>query len=92
MEVNVPGVGGSDRMYTVTRLHPASAYTLTIAAINTNGQRGPNVSINVTTDTPESKSLTCAATNHIYGYQKLLQSTLSMLFRCCYSVTTDWSA
>ena len=54
-EVNVLGVGDSDRMYTVTRLHPASSYTLTIAAVNTNDQRGPNISINASTAPPESK-------------------------------------
>ena len=54
-EVNVPGVSDSDRMYTVARLHPDSLHTFTIAAVNTNGQRGPDISINVTTDTAESK-------------------------------------
>ena len=54
-EVNVLGVGDTDRMYNITRLQPLSVYTVSIAAVNTNGERGPNTSIAATTNTPESK-------------------------------------
>ena len=55
-EVNVLGVGDTDRMYNITRLQPHSVYTVSIATVNTNGERGPNTSINVSTDAPESKN------------------------------------
>ena len=81
-EVNVSGVGDSDRMYTVTRLHPDSPYTLTIAAVNTNGQKGPNISINVTTDTPESKILTFTAENHTFTlFRALLLHSLGVVIQ-----------
>ena len=55
IEKNVLGVGDIDRMYNITRLQPLSVYTVSIAAVNTNGERGPNTSITVSTDSPESK-------------------------------------
>jgi hypothetical protein len=54
-QVEVSGTDDSDRMYTAVRLQPLSEYTFTIAAINSGGQRGPNVPLTVTTSVPESK-------------------------------------
>ena len=54
-EVNVLGVGDTDRMYNITRLQPHSVYTVSIAAVNINGERGPYGFITVSTDAPECK-------------------------------------
>ena len=53
-EVTVAGVSDQERMYTLTRLQPQSGYTVAVAAVNNGGQRGPNISITLTTSEPES--------------------------------------
>ena len=53
--IQVSGTNDSNRMYTATRLQPLSTYTLTIAAVNSDGQTGPNVTVTVNTAAPESE-------------------------------------
>ena len=55
VEVSVEGVGDEDRHHTVPRLQPRSRYTLTIAAVNSERQTGPEHSITVDTAAPESE-------------------------------------
>ena len=50
----VQGTNDSNRMYTATKLQPLSRYTFTIAAVNSDGQTGPNTTIDATTTAPES--------------------------------------
>ena len=47
----------SNRMYTAIRLQPLSRYTFTIAAVNSDGQTGPDTTVTVTTTAPESEIL-----------------------------------
>ena len=54
-EEEVLGTDDSNRTYTANRLHPLSEYTFTIAAVNSEGQRGPNSTVTATTSVPESK-------------------------------------
>ena len=54
-EESISGVGDEDRQYTISRLQPRSSYTINIAAVNGNGQRGPDRSITVNTAFPESE-------------------------------------
>ena len=53
--IQVSGTNDSNRMYTATRLQPMSTYTLTIAAVNSDGQTGPNATVTVNTAAPESE-------------------------------------
>ena len=57
--MRVPGTDDSNRMYTATRLHPLSEYIFIIEAVNSEGQRGPNTAVTVTTSAPESKINYC---------------------------------
>ena len=61
--VRVLGTNDSSRMYTATRLQPMSNYMLTVAAVNSDGQIGPNTTINVTTTAPESEILKLFSNN-----------------------------
>ena len=54
--VRVSGTNDSNRMYTATRLQPLSRYTFTIAAVNSDGQKGLNAAVTVImTSAPESR-------------------------------------
>ena len=50
----IRGTSDEDRMFTANRLQLQSAYTFTIAAVNSAGQRGPNTTITAMTSAPES--------------------------------------
>ena len=54
IEVKVLGTSDENRMHTATRLHPLSRYTFTIAAVNSNEEMGPNVTVMAMTSAPES--------------------------------------
>ena len=57
MTVGELGTNDSNRMYTATSLQPLSRYTFTIAAVNSDGQTGPDRTVTVSTTAPESEML-----------------------------------
>lgn len=56
-EESVLRTSDNNQMYTatVTRLQPLSRYAFTVAAVNADGEIGPNTTVTVTTTAPESK-------------------------------------
>ena len=70
-EERVQGTSDEDRMYTANRLQLQSAYTFTIAAVNSAGERGPNTTVIAMTSAPESmiinNNYTMCLENFVYG-------------------------
>ena len=55
--VGIEGVGAGSRVFTVVGLFPRTSYSLSVMAVNTEGQVGPSATIQHTTISPEGIQL-----------------------------------